>query len=224
MAKDTANEDIEAVGWRVRSVERAIESARTRALDRSHRILEVTTELIREHGLEFTVNDVVARSKVSMRSFYQHFSSKDDLLVAVFEEIIHIVARDLHDKSAASSDDPLEQLRATVTGLYELVAATPSSRALVVFHLGLAENRPDEFRLALDPLVAELTALVRAAAEIGEVRTDIEAARVAAWLVQTVVTALQMSSLGASLASSPTTGEEMWMLCVGGISPKSSSQ
>ncbi|MGH3560721.1 MAG: TetR/AcrR family transcriptional regulator, partial [Mycobacterium sp.] len=35
---------------------------------------------------DFTVQEIVARSKTSLRAFYQHFSSKDDLLLALFEK------------------------------------------------------------------------------------------------------------------------------------------
>src|SRR6202000_3483962 len=34
---------------------------------------------------DFTVQEVVARSKTSLRAFYQHFSSKDELLIALLE-------------------------------------------------------------------------------------------------------------------------------------------
>ena len=39
-------------------------------------------------GTDFTVLDVVQRSKTSLRAFYQHFSTKDELLLALVERIM----------------------------------------------------------------------------------------------------------------------------------------
>jgi hypothetical protein len=37
---------------------------------------------------DFTVLEVVERSKTSLRSFYQHFSTKDELLLALIDKTI----------------------------------------------------------------------------------------------------------------------------------------
>ena len=37
-------------------------------------------------GKDFTVQDVVERSGQSLRSFYQYFAGKHELLLALFEE------------------------------------------------------------------------------------------------------------------------------------------
>ena len=37
---------------------------------------------------DFTVLEVVERSKTSLRSFYQHYSTKDELLLALIEKIM----------------------------------------------------------------------------------------------------------------------------------------
>ena len=37
---------------------------------------------------DFTVLEVVERSKTSLRSFYQHFSTKDELLLALIDKIM----------------------------------------------------------------------------------------------------------------------------------------
>jgi AcrR family transcriptional regulator len=204
-------------GWKERALERSLEPARNRALDRTRRLIAVTTTLIAEKGLEFTVQDVVTASKSSLRAFYQHFESKDDLLLAVFEEAIHSAASDLHKLTDSIDGPPLDHLRAFVTGLYDLVERTPTSRTLVLYHLSLAETRPDEFRYALNPLLAEITTLVEAASAEQSVRADMEPTILAALVMQTVVTAIHMSLLGASLSDVPASGEDMWSFCCTGI-------
>src|ERR1700677_3569381 len=53
---------------------------------RDARFIKTAVEILRETGrTDFTVQEVVARSKTSLRAFYQHFSSKDELLIALLE-------------------------------------------------------------------------------------------------------------------------------------------
>jgi len=73
-------------------IERAIEEAAWPATTKPNRptsgrrFIKTAVEILRETGrTDFTVQEVVARSKTSLRAFYQHFSSKDELLIALLE-------------------------------------------------------------------------------------------------------------------------------------------
>lgn len=56
---------------------------------RADRFIKTAVEILGETGrTDFTVQEVVARSKTSLRAFYQHFASKDELLLALFERTI----------------------------------------------------------------------------------------------------------------------------------------
>ena len=46
---------------------------------------------------DFTVLEVVERSKTSLRSFYQHFSTKDELLLALIDKIMAESTREWRD-------------------------------------------------------------------------------------------------------------------------------
>src|SRR4051794_41643141 len=81
--------------WRERAVERSLRNARAKAMSRSDRFIEVAMDLLNETGrTDFTVQELVERSKTSLRSFYQHFGSKDELLLALFEEVIRMSSED----------------------------------------------------------------------------------------------------------------------------------
>src|SRR5579872_3517939 len=130
-----AAEDDAAPGdsrWRERALERSLRSARDRALSRSDRFMAAATELLREtNRTDFTVQQIVERSKMSLRSFYQHFASKDELLLALFEEAIRGYIARLR-AIVVTYDDPVQQMRAFVTGLFASIegSAAPASRAL----------------------------------------------------------------------------------------------
>ena len=73
--------------WRERAVSRSLDAARSRAEQRTQRFLDAAFELIDEKGTtEFTIQEVVERSKQSLRGFYEYFDGKDELVLALFEE------------------------------------------------------------------------------------------------------------------------------------------
>src|SRR4249920_1615955 len=105
--------------WRQRAVSRSLNAARSRAEVRVQRFLDAAFELIDEKGTtEFTIQEVIDRSKQSLRGFYQYFNGKDELLLALFEETIREAIEDLRQVVDAASD-PLARLRACVIRLHE---------------------------------------------------------------------------------------------------------
>src|SRR6476660_8906069 len=56
---------------------------------RANRFMRSALAMLGETGrTDFTVLEVVERSKTSLRSFYQHFSTKEELLLAVIDKIM----------------------------------------------------------------------------------------------------------------------------------------
>src|SRR6202008_5125921 len=104
---------------RERSVARSLNAARFRAEQRVQRFLDAAFELIDEKGsTEFTIQEVVDRSKQSLRGFYQYFDGKNELLLALFEEAVGESVEDLRTVVERESD-PLERLHAFVIRLHE---------------------------------------------------------------------------------------------------------
>ena len=105
-------------------LERSLDNARVQALARSGEFVHAALALLEEEGsVEFTVQDVVRRSGGSLRRFYQLFSSKDDLVLALFEELItqlveHIIV------TVQAGDTPLDKLELCVRTLVGLCKRT----------------------------------------------------------------------------------------------------
>src|SRR5215475_7907868 len=96
--------------WRDLAVARSLDPARARAEQRVQRFLDAAVELMRtDSGKEFTVQDVVERSGQSLRSFYQYFAGKHELLLALFDEAVRSTA-DRLDEQLQQKDTPLEKL------------------------------------------------------------------------------------------------------------------
>src|SRR5277367_7130761 len=100
--------DTDGLSWREQAVARSLDSARLRAESRVQRFLDAAVELLNSGpSKDFTVQEVVEHSGQSLRSFYQYFGGKHELLLALFEESVRSTAEHL-SASIAEEDGPLE--------------------------------------------------------------------------------------------------------------------
>ncbi|MGH7822471.1 MAG: TetR/AcrR family transcriptional regulator, partial [Candidatus Binatia bacterium] len=133
---DSGIDDESIPAWQRQSIRRSLQSAHARAHARSNRFVTAATQLLQEKGnADFTVQQVVERSRMSIRTFYTYFASKEDLLVAVSETAITREAVPRLKKRIERQKDPLLRLRAYVEGVIELTGQTdPAAWTLTSFH------------------------------------------------------------------------------------------
>ena len=166
--------------WRERAVERSLRTARAKAMSRSDRFIQVAMELLSETGrTDFTVQELVERSKTSLRSFYQHFGSKDELLLALFEEVIRISSEEWR-REVETQADCVAGLESLVLTMYAQAIDQSMggvSRALTSYHLQLAESRPSDYARVLAPMKDLILELVEAGVKTDRFRDDIDAER-----------------------------------------------
>ena len=209
-------------GWREKAVQRSLRTARERAVSRSERFIQVATELLYETGsLDFTVQDLVERSKMSLRSFYQHFASKDELLLAVFEEAIRSYVGTLRT-SVDAEDDPVEKLRVYVTSFYGAGESSnrQASAALSRYLLMLTSADPTELARVLEPQITLLSEIVADGVATGRFRSDLSAAALTILITQTLMSAVEMNVLGTQLTGEPVSAADLWAFCASAaISP-----
>ena len=110
--------------WRELAVARSLDSARMRAETRVQRFLDAAVELMNASpGKEFTVQEVVERSGQSLRSVYQYFAGKHELLLALFEESVRSTSEHLRE-CVDEGDDPMDRLHRFVVEYYRLCRPT----------------------------------------------------------------------------------------------------
>jgi AcrR family transcriptional regulator len=148
-----------------RAVERAVEAAKSRARDDVQQLIAAgLTVLRREGAAEMTIADVLAEAGLSTRAFYRHFTSKSDLLLAIYEHEVQLYQPRLARKIDAAAG-PREAL---VAWIDELLGAGfepgrgARTRAMFRWAIPLQQEYPVEFaaiRAALtDPLERVLAA------------------------------------------------------------------
>ncbi len=213
--KPVPTEDGGLSGWQQRALDRSLVEAKRRALNKSNGFVEAATELLDETGgLNFTVQDVVDRSKLSLRSFYQTFASKDDLLLALFEECVATAAEWQRGKMVRH-DDPIEQIRVFLTSLWSNQLSPEVVRALALYNLTLSASRPSDLAHALEPQLNVLHEAVERGIAAGKVRDDVDSRRLAEILLHTGNAAVHTTILQTG-SESP---DDVWAFCLGGIQP-----
>ncbi|HEX6453187.1 MAG TPA: TetR/AcrR family transcriptional regulator [Trebonia sp.] len=207
--------------WKQRAVERSTRAAKLRAEQRVQRFLDAAQLIIREKGTtDFTVQEVVDRSRQSLRSFYQHFDGKHELLLALFEDALRRTTGQIA-AAVTGHEDPVEALKTAVQLLFELSRPDPSARRPLFtdFASQLLLSHPAEVRRAQAPLLELLTELTGTAAAAGQLRATLEPARAAALTMETVM--FVANSGGAPSAGEgdrhPITADEIWDFCSRGI-------
>src|SRR5215469_769119 len=170
-ARVDALQDERAPGWRQRAVSRSLSAVRTRAERRVQRLLDAAFDLIDERGTaEFTIQEVVERSKQSLRGFYQHFDGKDELLFALLEEAIREAVADIR-QAVESESEPIDRLRAFTIRLYEWCEPLGKGRKrgahnrlpLSEFSLQIAVKEPERVAAVMAPISRVLVELLDAA-------------------------------------------------------------
>lgn len=157
--------EIPKTNWQRRVVDRSLSKATQRSLDRGAGLIEAAARLMeRTKGDTFTVQDVANEAGQSLRSFYQHFGSKDDLFLAVFEEAMRIYAM-LLLRDIDRYDKPLDRLIAGVISVAHLTRR--SSQGIVVvlsrLRMQLTEVDPQLVASSTSPVTSALRDLVNAA-------------------------------------------------------------
>src|SRR3954469_12893997 len=161
--------------WRTRALDRSLEPAATRSMERLERILAATRELAdANEEASFTVAEVAERAGVSLKSFYRSFTGKDDLLLALLEDDSGAGA-DMLRTALDRTSDTHARLERYVRGLFKMARLAPGyARVLVREHRRLSVERPADLNAALAPLVDLLKEEIAAGSNVSDSKRTAE--------------------------------------------------
>ena len=204
--------------WKRLSIERSLQGPRARAQERTDRFVGAAMELMAERGsIDFTVQEVVDRSKMSIRTFYNFFASKDDLLVAVHETILATEVVPRMRAKCEALKDPIDRVKAYVEGIYELTSNPgPASRALTTYSNRLLESRPEDLERAFKPQIDLVVELIRDAKASGRLHPALSTEAAAHLLHHTVLATVHAWILGAD-GEDRISAADLWTFCSSGI-------
>lgn len=207
--------------WQERTLERRLSNARARALARSSRFLATALELVQESGrADFTVQTLIDRSNLSLRAFYQHFAGKEELLLALYENITGQFTEDIRQEVAAA-DGPMEQLEAFCRGFLSRAESSQNlgGRVATIYNLSLEIERPDDFAKVWEPQQKLLTKILTSCSRAGLVRKDLSPAQLTTLLNSTLTALAQIGVFQVGTRGAELTEDDMWAWCRQAVSP-----
>jgi len=165
----------DGTGWQRRVVDRSLDDAKKRSIDRGARLIRAAAKVLdRTHGESLTVQEVADEAGQSLRTLYQYFASKDDLLLAVYEEAMRTYAR-LITAAVVQFEDPLERLAGGIMAAARMPAMHGSGvdRGLSHLRLQLSQAHPTLVASAQEPVTTFFRRLIEDAAGDGKL-ADVE--------------------------------------------------
>jgi AcrR family transcriptional regulator len=102
--------------------------------DQRRRILRAVGELVAKRGYaDVTVELIVKRAHVSYKTFYKHFSGKEECFLTLFDSVFDRTEQTIREQVAAASGSWTDQVTLALRILVEMIAADPIiARAVVV--------------------------------------------------------------------------------------------
>src|ERR1700753_2681720 len=163
-------------------------------ITRADRFIKTAVAILGETGrTDFTVQEVVARSKTSLRAFYQHFSSKDELLIALLERTMAQSAQAWRDDTTGLDST------AAIKLIIDRISAEPAASTQDSRHRGgslynqhLAESRPRDYARVLSPLHELIRDVVQRGVTEGVFPPNLDVRPAPAIVMQTMLGALRL--------------------------------
>jgi|SRR6478609_6725417 AcrR family transcriptional regulator len=183
---------------------------------RANRFMRSALAILGETGrTDFTVLEVVERSKTSLRSFYQHFSTKDELLLALIDRIMtESTHRWREDTDGLDAVPALRQLVERVSAPASSTTQDSINRGLTFYNDHLAETLPREYARVLSPVHGLITDIINRGITEGVFDPELDVERSAALIMQAALGAMRIRVLGAELNGAPIDGEHIFEFCI----------
>src|SRR5882757_7504433 len=195
------------------------QTAAADTVSRATRFMKSALAILGETGrTDFTVLEVVERSKTSLRSFYQHFSTKDELLLALIDKIMSESTRKWReDTTGLSSIEALRVLIDRICTPAESTTQDKVNRGLTYYNDHLAESLPREYARVLSPLHELIKDIINRGIADGSIRAGLDVDATAALIMQSALGAMRLHVLGAELNGVPVSADHIYEFCVSGL-------
>jgi AcrR family transcriptional regulator len=186
---------------------------------RERRFMKSALAILGETGrTDFTVLEVVERSKTSLRSFYQHFTTKDELLLALIDKIMSESTKKWREDTAGvQSTAALRVLIDRICKPAESSTQDRVNRGLTNYNDHLAETLPREYARVLSPLHELIKDIISRGIDEGTFRTGIAVDATAALIMQSALGAMRLQVLGAELNGAPIDADHIYEFCLAGL-------
>jgi AcrR family transcriptional regulator len=213
----TAEGDLPTPSWALRAAEQSpsVQRSRVRSVQRAHQIVQAARRLVATKGSSFTTQDLVKEAGIAVQTFYKHFAGKDQVILAVIEDLVLDTCTDLQQR-ARELPDPVARLRFYITSVVRSVGVhthgDPGPRFITTEHWRLHRLHPEELAHATRPFTDLLLPEIHAAMQAGLL--DPPDPQYDAWLVNQLVIAVFHHYEYATFDESPEQiADRLWRFC-----------
>jgi TetR/AcrR family transcriptional regulator len=204
--------------WADRTADRSpsVQRSRDRSVKQAKVLVDAGRRLVLEKGHNFTINELVKEAGVALQTFYRYFAGKDELMLAVLEDLI-ADACELYRAHVAGIEDPVERLHDYITSVFALLdnpVMMSGARFVASEHWRLSQSFPGEVAQATRPFADMLETEITAGTEAGELRSaDPERD---AWLIaQMVLSVFHQRSY--QTIDDPRLAADVWRFCLAAL-------
>jgi AcrR family transcriptional regulator len=208
-----------SMSWAERAADRSpsVQRSRSRSVQQAKVIVDAARRLVSEKGDNFTTQELVKEAGVALQTFYRYFGGKDQLLLAVIEDLI-AESTVRYAELARDLPDPVARLR-----LYIVSAVTASdqeddakfgARFVTSEHWRLHQLFPDELSEATRPFRDLVAGEIRAAVDAGLLHPADPTRD--AWLIEQLVMAV-FHHFAYATVKDEGIGEALWQFCLAAL-------
>jgi AcrR family transcriptional regulator len=209
------------MAWVERTVDGspAMQRTRNRRIEQAKVIIDAARRLIAVKESSFTLQELVTQADVALQTFYRYFSSKDQLLLAVIEEMISESCQVYEEQSRCISD-PIARLRYSITATLSPASLggenARGAQFVTAEHWRLHRLYPEELAQATQPFTDLILRQVLAATEAGVLApSDPQSS---AWLINQLVTAVfHHYAFAKDDEAREGIGDRVWLFCLGAL-------
>lgn len=93
--------------------------------DNRQKILDTCLYIAGVHGCRFTIDDIQNELQISRRTIYRYFSSKEEILIALIEQVgeeVHTRQREIYDDPTLSTVEKLQEILTVKTREEDLIS------------------------------------------------------------------------------------------------------
>jgi AcrR family transcriptional regulator len=206
-----------ASSWAERAADRSpsVQRSRERSLQRAQQIVQAARRLVEVKGSDFTTQDLVKEAGIAVQTFYKHFPGKDQVILAVIEDMVAETCAGLAEE-ARTLADPVARIRFYVTSIISGIAAYGEGdarpRFITTEHWRLHRLYPDELARANRPFTDLLLPEITAATKAGSL-TSVDP-EYDAWLItRLVISVFHHYEYATPEGSLDQIAERLWSFC-----------
>ena len=206
------------VSWAERVADRSpiVQRSRSKGIEQARSIVAAARRLVDRKGTSFTTKELSKEAGIALQTFYRYFPGKDQLLLAVIEDLIDENCAKFR-KQAQKLSDPVDRLRFYVTATVKSLGAFDRGPSFMTSeHFRLQTLYPGEVSQATQVFSDLIEEEIREAVAAGSLHP--QDPDYAAWLITQLTMAVFHYYDCAGLDEPSTTiADKVWAFCVAAL-------